>query len=682
MPFCKQEFEILKKHMGRGEEAFFTWLILLYAYIPIDIQWMIVVAQMIKDKTIRRIILIIATPLLSLYVIMTEEYISLPRFVVLFFIIVIAFIDLPKIDMKHALIAFLMVIIVDCIMQGSIEYISMLYYHSTKACTIFIFMMILLSISYTNKKWLYRIFCNLILVIGVINMIVLSITDKAVRFSDIKLLNTAMGVINGVHFPESRYIVIVLSVIAIIAFNIVISKIPLVFEVNWKRAAICIGIAAISILNIRMNAHNYLQYYGNYRYGIFINMLIENSAIKIPYEDEFVSGIEPEEAEQKDEFDKLSDKEKPNVIVILSEAFSDLETYRELSFDTEYIPYTRKIVKSCGGISYSSVLGNNTVSTEFAVLTGIPTGITKPGASLYDRIQPMPSLVKVFKNRGYKTIGIHPYRAIGYNRNKAWECFGFDQSIFEEEFEGAETYAPETTKFVADKVTFEKIVEKLDDDEPTFCFVVTMQNHASYYYLMNQTIHLKDNDDIELNNYLTLENYSDEALKMLIEKINQIDRDTYILFFGDHQPMFPTEKYEYLMDANMNESGFDKIKEMFKVPYFIWTNADKKYTVPQETSMNYLGGILLDILGIHDPWYAYTQEIRKLFPVITDNFFKYNEEWSGMISPQQVLKNVHNDGSDFSKLKQYQVYSKNRIRCKDNGIKEKNTEKSENDTTK
>ena len=662
MPFCKQEYEILKKHMGRVEEAFFTWLILIYVNIPLNIQWMIVAIQMVKNKLIRRCLLIIATPLLALYIILTEEYISVPRCVVLCFIILLAFIDLPKFDLRHGLVAFIMVFIIDCVMQNYYYVYTDSFSWQARAVTIIILFMILLGISYTEQKWLYKLFCNFLLIIGFINFIVLSVTNKAVRLSDIRLISTALGVIKGVQFPKSKYLLLIISIIMIIFFNFMLSRLHIEFKKNGKRIIICLAIAFVFILNIRMNSGGYLQYYGNTRYGVLINMLIEEDGYQIKYEDEFDPALAPEDTVgQTGEFDQLSQDEKPNVIVILSEAYADFNTYKDFPTDTQYIPYAKEIIKSCGGYAYSSVFGNNTVSTEFSVLTGIPTGLTTSGAALYDKIKPMPSLVSLFKEKGYYTVGIHPYLANGYNRNKAWECFGFDKTIFDEEFKDAESFAPEGYHFPTDRTLFEKVVDEIDDDVPIFTFVITMQTHATYDYNMQQNIHVEDYHGKEMDNYLSLENYSDEALKMLIEKLNEKDRDTYILFFGDHQPLLGFENYEYLMDIkSIQELDDEKNRQMYNVPYFIWTNSDKKYSVPEETSMNYLPGILLDILGIRDSWYEYTQKISQIFPVITDSFFKWNDEWI-QESPKRTIKEVHNDGSDLSQLKQYQVYTKNRI---------------------
>ena len=661
MPFCKEEFEILKRYIGRREETFFTLLILIYVNAPCYLYGFVLGGQMIKNKTIRMCLLIILTPLLALIMSMESGYISIHYCIALCLILFLAYINLPKIDLRHVIVALILVVIIDCVMQNN--YYALLDYKSynSKTITIFFIFMILLGISYTGKTWIYKLFCNLILAIGLTNFFVLSITNKAFRLSDIRLLGTAMGVMKGVQFPKEQIPVLIVSIIAMILFNILICKIHLEFIKNTKRIIICLLIAFISIFNIRMNAPNYLQYLGNIKYGVLINIIIEDTGYTIPFESEFDLKISDNNTNNKEStFDTLAMEKKPNVIVILSEAFSDFNTYKDFPVDAEYIPYTKQLVKSCGGYTYSSVFGNNTVSTEFSVLTGIPTGLTTSGAVIYDEIKPMPSLVSLFHDKGYKTIGIHPYIADGYNRKKAWETFGFDKIIFDEEFQNVDN--PYHLQFTPDKVLFEKVLDEISDDVPTFTFVITMQTHATYDYSMVQNIHVKDYHENELDNYLSLENYTDDALKMLIEKLNEKDRDTYILYFGDHQPLLGFKDYEYLMDIkSIQELDEEKNRQTFEVPYFIWTNAEKNYTVPQETSMNYLPGIFLEILGIHDPWYQYTQNISKRFPVITDQFFKLEDEWSVGKTPKNAIKEVHNDGSDLSKLKQYQVYSKNRI---------------------
>lgn len=73
-----------------------------------------------------------------------------------------------------------------------------------------------------------------------------------------------------------------------------------------------------------------------------------------------------------------SDYQQPNIIVIMNEAFSDLELVgnNSLSTNKEYLSYFNSLKRdknTISGIMYSSVFGGYTCNTEFEFLTRLPT---------------------------------------------------------------------------------------------------------------------------------------------------------------------------------------------------------------------------------------------------------------------------------------------------------------------
>ena len=93
----------------------------------------------------------------------------------------------------------------------------------------------------------------------------------------------------------------------------------------------------------------------------------------------------------------------------------------------------------------------------------------------------MPSLARVLKNQNtaYETVAIHPYEKSGYNRAVAYQSFGFDDFITQDDF-GEYTI---TRKFMSDRDDYKKVIEVFEEKEegtPLFVFNVTMQNHGGY----------------------------------------------------------------------------------------------------------------------------------------------------------------------------------------------------------
>ena len=78
--------------------------------------------------------------------------------------------------------------------------------------------------------------------------------------------------------------------------------------------------------------------------------------------------------------DNIDLTKKPNIIVIMNEAFSDLSVLGDYTTNTEVMPFISSLSENTQkGWMYSSVKGGNTANTEFEFLTGLsmyflPTG--------------------------------------------------------------------------------------------------------------------------------------------------------------------------------------------------------------------------------------------------------------------------------------------------------------------
>ena len=80
----------------------------------------------------------------------------------------------------------------------------------------------------------------------------------------------------------------------------------------------------------------------------------------------------------------LSDK--PNIIVIMNEAFSDLSVLGDYETDEEVLPFINSLTKNTQkGWMYSSVKGGNTANTEFEFLTGLSMHFLPTGSIAYQQ---------------------------------------------------------------------------------------------------------------------------------------------------------------------------------------------------------------------------------------------------------------------------------------------------------
>ena len=177
---------------------------------------------------------------------------------------------------------------------------------------------------------------------------------------------------------------------------------------------------------------------------------------------------------------KQFDEEKPTVIAVMNETFSDLSIYQNMHADYQGPTYFKSIDDCLSrGRLYVSAYGGGTANTEFEFLTGNSMAYLGSGVypyTTYD-LTDTENLAAQFKSLGYYTTAMHPNHGTNWNRENVYKDFGFDQFLTINDFQNAETLRG----MVTDKATYDKILELLDtNSNPQFIFDVTMQNHSGY----------------------------------------------------------------------------------------------------------------------------------------------------------------------------------------------------------
>lgn len=451
--------------------------------------------------------------------------------------------------------------------------------------------------------------CN---IISIINVFTMSFINKPFRLDEVKLAGTALNVVSNYTVNIDEIITIGSLILLIIMYNCIVIRVEYKKDrVNYIRVLMnIIPLVIIYTLWFGPNNIGTLDYMPLDSYGTVMHILNSvDKGIKEP--DNYIEYKDSdfEETEQV-EIDK-----KPNIIIIMNEAFSDLSVIKDIEgidIKNDIIPYTSELMNNTqSGYLYSSVWGNNTVSSEIECLTGIPTGFVTSGAKIYSRYlnDNMPSIAKVLKEYGYTTYGVHPYDGTGYNRLNGWNALGIDNKLFIESFDSKSS---KIRQYISDSENYQKLYNITEnEDNPVFIFNVTMQNHGGYDNLEQSDINVAN--DRELSNYLYLLNKSDKALEEMITYYSNCDEDTIIVFFGDHQPSL-TSFYDN------SKNGINE----YKVPYFIWSNYDNiELDIPEEISINYIPSIVLEAVDIKDKWFNGIYNIISDYPIISENVYKY-----------------------------------------------------------
>lgn len=320
--------------------------------------------------------------------------------------------------------------------------------------------------------------------------------------------------------------------------------------------------------------------------------------------------------------------EKPNILAIMNETFSDPAVLSELVTNEDYMPFFRSLTENTvRGDLYVSVIGGNTATTEFEFLTGDSMAFLPPGSVAYQQFihDKQPSLPMMLKELGYKTTAMHPYAPGGWDRDEVYDFFDFDEALFIKDF----THKKYIRKYISDQSVYREIIgayEKKEAGQPLFVFAVTMQNHGGYGgTFSNFKPEIKVEQSLAnatyLEHYLSLIQESDRALEELIDYFKAAAEPTVILFFGDHQPHDPVvagliaENSYGLDDQTLQQ-------RRYQVPYLIWANYAIKTIADHTTSTNFLAALLMQQTGLDlSPYHYFLADLANEIPVMTASFF-------------------------------------------------------------
>ncbi len=474
---------------------------------------------------------------------------------------------------------------------------------------------------------------------GLANFYVLSFRSAPIMPWDIYSIKTAASVSGDFSYAlEKETIFVLLGFIVLILLECFttwkVNK-KLKVRIGGFLASICVLIGFINMLHLDSTVTRFKLYDKLFtptvmskRDGTAIAFLMELEYLTIDKPDNY-SPKTAEEMLASYASDSTPEPEnKPNIIVIMNEAFSDPAILGEFETNEDYMPFVHSLMtegtnNTISGNLNVSVLGGNTANTEFEFLTGNTMAFLPQGSVAYQQYVhgELPTMASLLRDYGYKTVAMHPYNSTGWERNTVYPNFGFQESFFIRDFKNPE----KIRKYVSDLACYEKIVEEFhnkEKDTPLFVFNVTMQNHSSYteeFDNFTPDITVNNAKSKTLNNYLSLMKISDEAIKKLVNYFSEQDEDTIIVFFGDHQPT--NSVISPIWKLNSKSSSTLTLEDetlRYKVPFFIWANYDIAEASNIETSPNFLGNKVLEAAGIPlSDFRGYLAELEQSYPVVS-----------------------------------------------------------------
>lgn len=509
----------------------------------------------------------------------------------------------------------------------------------------------------------------------IVNIYLIEFRQIPLLASDLTVLETAMNVVGD--FTFSLNIDVILLVCFLIAVILLSTKIKQ--EKASKRQRIVIAIVYVCFFfgmyqfmlgstqlkqwGVAVNTFRPIKSYN--KNGALLTFVRSIQLMVVEKPDGY-SIKEVEEITSKYSSDEADSTEflEPNVIVVMNEAFTDLQSVGNFETNQDVLPFYKSLEEdTVKGFAYVSVFGGQTANSEFEFLTGDSKAYLPQGGTPYQFYikEYLPSLTGNLKLDGYQGLyALHPYNESGYNRVSVYENMGFSDFITKDDFDNAVL----VRNHISDDSNYDRIIEeyekcKAQSDEPFYLFNVTMQNHSPYdkdYANLPKTIEITTPEckDAAAERFLNLVHLSDAATKELVEYFEQQEEPTVIVMFGDHEPGLSNSFYQKIMGKHPDDLTDAEGMELYKVPFFIWANYDIEERYVEKTSLNYLQTLMLESTGMKLSGYnKYLLDLMKDVPAINA---------SGYYGADGMFYKL-NDGKSpyYEKLQEYQYLEYNHL---------------------
>ncbi len=284
------------------------------------------------------------------------------------------------------------------------------------------------------------------------------------------------------------------------------------------------------------------------------------------------------------------DFSSPDIILILAESFWDVRLLPGVEFSVDPLANYDEIVSrenTVSGRFFTTAFGGGTVRPEFEVLTGLTADRLPAGSIPWQYItRDTESYVSLYHDLGYKTVLMHPYNSNFYQRKQTYPYIGFDETYFEDRFYNHPEISVQIDgKQIADASLSEHIMYYLDRSEvPVFLFGISMENHQPYTNKFSTHTVTLTSPDIapavlsDVENYTQGVYHADLFLKELVDYIDSRERDTVLVWFGDHLPTLGASYAAYSQSGmiDLNVMTPEMKEALQSTPYLIYSNFEMK----------------------------------------------------------------------------------------------------------
>ncbi len=312
----------------------------------------------------------------------------------------------------------------------------------------------------------------------------------------------------------------------------------------------------------------------------------------------------------------------PDIILILNEAFCDLDYYTPIRADSDYLAPFYETKNAVFGHSVAPTIGGGTNNSEFELLTAGSFYLMQAVSpfTYLDFTKINCTVVDYLERLGYTTCGIHLRNRTNYNRHEAYPAIGFDQIYLGTKITG-DHYG---NRSGLDSAYYDFLIRQYEsyrDDTPRFLYMLTYQNHGGYDQndASLDTVHtgsdLGDSTQA-VNEYLTSMAMSAEAFRDLIGYLSDVDRPVILCMVGDHAPSIISR-----IPAEKERSSYQSQLDRRVIPYVIWSNYGADLSAcPEFTNTFGLVPEVLRAAGLPlTSFYRAILEMKEEYPVLVSN---------------------------------------------------------------
>lgn len=558
--------------------------------------------------------------------------------------------------------------------------------------TVYIF----LAVLFKNTKWATLILSIVEVIILFVSKMKLAISYEPMFFTDVIYVQDAgeiNSIVDGI-FMDTLFKLMpffIISLIIIVATNIFSFKYNYKFENQNKRMMIaCFSYIILLIMFLPIESIN------KYVLNTFFDAKAKTNEIGIKngveacdryghlaaiYGDLLDSRLyryKPDIYDEKKIEKTLSSAKKlddttlgkPNIIVIFSESFWDIDQVKEIEFDKEITPNFNRLKEE--GLFFNMIspsFGGNSANVEFEFLTGGSLAYFSRSYVAYmglynnKKYNNSPSILRDLDKAGYY-IKLLPFSTPALFRcGEVYKYFPIDEVEF----------LPKVSKkhtkgiYPSDEYAMDKAIEALENKEegrPLFYMTMTMEAHMPFvddkfdkYDIKVTKSDLDSKTTNQAKVYAQGVYDADRQLARLYEYVKTFDEPTIIVFYGDHLPFIEAiDKWKFFntKDEKLNYYRRYNTQSLILANFDISNLKEENKTELQYLGPDLLSSYILNHMDIEiSDYYKWLYSTRNTTAAF-NRFVSVDQK--GNISYTKNLNKDMQDLYDLRKMIQYKYF--------------------------